>query len=83
MSTTPDILLRLVDRFDSDRKACPERAASDAVRSRRVFPSSDYKEEQLRAEHGQRVCRLRLFCPFSAELGWNMNSTLDTLRTRE
>jgi hypothetical protein len=31
----PDVLLRLIDRFDSDRK---------------VFLSGDYKEEQLRAE---------------------------------
>jgi len=31
----PDALLRLIDRFDSDRK---------------VFLSGDYKEEQLRAE---------------------------------
>jgi hypothetical protein len=50
MATTPDAPLRLVDRFDSNRKACPERAASDAVRSRRVFQSPDYKEEQLRLE---------------------------------
>jgi hypothetical protein len=37
MGTTaaPDTLLRLVDRFDRDRK---------------VFLSGDYKEEQLRAE---------------------------------
>jgi hypothetical protein len=30
----------LVERFSRDRKACPER-------SRRVFLSTDYKEEQL------------------------------------
>jgi hypothetical protein len=47
MGKAPDALLRLVDRFDSTRKACPERAASDAVRSRRVFQSPDHKEEQL------------------------------------
>jgi hypothetical protein len=35
MATAPDALLRLVDRFDSDRK---------------VFQSGDYKEEQLRLE---------------------------------
>ena len=35
MGNVPDALLRLVDRFDSDRK---------------VFQSGDYKEEQLRAE---------------------------------
>ena len=36
MSTpAPDALLRLIDRFDQDRK---------------VFLSGDYKEEQLRAE---------------------------------
>ena len=35
MGTLPDALLRLVDRFDQDRK---------------VFLSGDYREEQLRAE---------------------------------
>jgi len=35
MGNAPDALLRLVDRFDQDRK---------------VFLSGDYKEEQLRAE---------------------------------
>ena len=35
MGTPPDALLRLIDRFDQDRK---------------VFLSGDYKEEQLRAE---------------------------------
>ena len=35
MGNTPDALLRLIDRFDQDRK---------------VFFSDDYKEEQLRAE---------------------------------
>ena len=37
----PDAIKHLVDRFDQNRKACPER-------SRRVFLSADYKEEQLR-----------------------------------
>jgi len=35
VGTPPDALLRLIDRFDQDRK---------------VFLSGDYKEEQLRAE---------------------------------
>jgi len=35
MGNPPDALLRLVDRFDQDRK---------------VFLSDDYKEEQLRLE---------------------------------
>ncbi len=35
MGNAPDALLRLIDRFDQDR---------------RVFLSGDYKEEQLRAE---------------------------------
>jgi hypothetical protein len=43
MGTAPYAVKRLVDRFDQNRKACPER-------SRRVFLSPDYKEEQLRAE---------------------------------
>jgi len=38
-------VVELVDRFDRDRKACPER-------SRRVFLSPDYKEEQLRVSPG-------------------------------
>ena len=39
----PKPVVKLVERFDRDRKACPEG-------SRRVFLSPDYKEEQLRAE---------------------------------
>jgi hypothetical protein len=35
MGNAPDALLRLIDRFDQDRK---------------VFLSPDYKEEQLRLE---------------------------------
>jgi predicted type IV restriction endonuclease len=35
VGTPPDALLRLIERFDQDRK---------------VFLSDDYKEEQLRAE---------------------------------
>ncbi len=54
MSTpAPDAVKRLVDRFDVDRK---------------VFLSGDYKEEQLRAEFGQRTCRLRFLKPFFDEL---------------
>ena len=49
MGNAPDALLRLVDRFDQNRK---------------VFLSGDYKEEQLRAEFGQRTCRLRFLNPF-------------------
>jgi hypothetical protein len=58
-SPAPDTVKRLVDlsacnaqadRFDRDRKACPARSYGGvATRSRRVFPSPDYKEEQLRA----------------------------------
>ena len=40
----------LVERFERDRKACPARSYGGvATRSRRVFLSSDYKEEQLLA----------------------------------
>jgi len=46
----PDTVKRLVGRFDLGRK---------------VFLSGDYKEEQLRAEFGQRTCRLRFLNPFS------------------
>lgn len=45
----PDALLRLVDRFDQDRK---------------VFVSTDYKEEQLHAE---------FLNPFFTALGWDMD----------
>jgi|WetSurMetagenome_2_1015567.scaffolds.fasta_scaffold350222_3 hypothetical protein len=38
--TAPDTIKRLVDHFDQNRKVCHERR-------RRVFLSSDYKEEQL------------------------------------
>ena len=40
MGTAPDAVKRLVDRFDRDRK---------------VFLSSDYREEQLRAEEKPEV----------------------------
>jgi hypothetical protein len=42
-ASPPALVADLVERFSRDRKACPER-------SRRVFLSPDYKEEQLRAE---------------------------------
>jgi hypothetical protein len=64
----PDSVKRLVDRFDQDRK---------------VFLSSDYKEEQLRAEFGQRTCRLRFLNPFFTALVWEMDNTLDTIRARK
>ena len=63
----PDAVKRLVDRFDQDRK---------------VFLSGDYKEEQLRAEFGQRTCRLRFLNPFFTALGWDMDNTIDTIRAR-
>jgi len=56
MGSAPDSVKRLVDRFDQNRKARPER-------SRRVFLSPDYKEEQLRAES---------LNPFFTALGWDM-----------
>jgi len=40
VGTPPDALLRLVDRFDQDRK---------------VFLSGDYKEEQLRLTAGRQA----------------------------
>ena len=50
-SPAPDSVKRPVDRFDRDRKACPARSYGGvATRSRRVFLSPNYKEEQLRAE---------------------------------
>ena len=55
----PDAVKRLVDHFDQNRK---------------VFLSGDYKEEQLRAEFGQRTCRLRFLNPFYTELGWDMDN---------
>jgi len=71
--TAPDAIKRLVDlsacnaqvdHFDQNRKACPER-------SRRVFLSPDYKEEQLRIE---------FLNPFFVALGWDMDGVLDTIR---
>ena len=55
----PGAIKWLVDRFDLGRK---------------VFLSGDYKEEQLRAEFGQRTCRLRFFNPFFTALGWDMEN---------
>jgi hypothetical protein len=54
----PEAVKRLVDHFDQDRK---------------VFLSSDYKDEQLRVE---------FLDPFFTSLGWNMDNSLDTIRTR-
>jgi hypothetical protein len=62
----PDSVKRLVDHFDQDRKACPER-------SRRVFPSADLKEEPFRAE---------FLNPFFESLGWDMDNALDTIWNR-
>jgi hypothetical protein len=63
----PDALLRLIVRFDQDRK---------------VFFSGDYKEEQLRAEflngpcptirHSDFVIRT-FYGPFFTALGWDMD----------
>jgi hypothetical protein len=47
-ASAPDSVKRLVDRFDQDRK---------------VFLSSDYKEEQL---------RLEFLNPFFETLGWDV-----------
>ena len=55
--------------------------ASDAVKrlvdrfdqDREVFLSGDYKKEQLRAE---------FLNPFFAALDWDMDNTLDAIRTR-
>ena len=55
-ASPPALVADLVERFDRDRKACPER-------SRRVFLSPDYKEEQLRAE---------FLNPFFESLGWDV-----------
>jgi len=66
MGNAPDAVKRLVNRFDQDRK---------------VFLSGDYKEDQLRAEFGQRTCRLRFLSPFFTALGWDMDNSLDTIRT--
>jgi len=64
----PDSVKRLVDRFDQDRK---------------VFLSSDYKEEQLRAEFLNGPCltiRHSEFGirtspgPFFTVLGWDMDN---------
>ena len=71
----PDAVKRLVDlsacnaqadHFDQDRKACPVRSyGGAATRSRRVFLSGDYKEEQL---------RLEFLNPFFTALGWDMDN---------
>ena len=57
-ATAPDSVKRLVDRFYQDRK---------------VFLSSDHKEEQLRSE---------FLNPLFTALGWDMDETLDTIRAR-
>jgi hypothetical protein len=61
-ATAPDSVKRLVDHFGQDRK---------------VLLSGDYKEEQLRAECGQRTCRLRFPNPVFPALGWDMDSKND------
>jgi hypothetical protein len=57
MENAPDAVKRLVDRFDQDRK---------------VFLSSDYKEEQLRAE---------FLNPFFTALGCTFGAASDILAT--
>jgi len=50
----PALVADLVDRFSRDSKACPER-------SRRVFQSAEYKEEQLRdTAYGRQLTAFRL-----------------------
>jgi hypothetical protein len=61
MAAAPETVRRLVDRFNAARK---------------VFLSGDYKEEQLRAELGQRTCRLRFLNPFFTALGWDTDIPL-------
>jgi YVTN family beta-propeller protein len=72
----PDALLRLIDRFSQDH---------------RVFLSPDYKGEQLRPAFptGRRLAishldfLVRTFSsPFFAALGWNMQNSIDTIRSR-
>ncbi len=66
----PDSIKRLVDL-----SACNAQA-NRFDRNRRVYLSADYKEGQLRAEFGQRVCRLRFHNPFSTAVGWDMDKAL-------
>ena len=66
-ASVPATVVELVKRFDRDRK---------------VFQSPDYKEQQLRAEFGQRTCRLGFLNPFFTALGWDMDDALDTIRAR-
>jgi len=63
----PDAVKRLVDQLDRNRK---------------VFLSSDCKEEHLRAEFGQRTCRLRFLKPSFTALGSDVDETLDTILAR-
>jgi hypothetical protein len=63
-ASSPALVADLVERFSRDRKACPVRSyGGAATRSRRVFLSPDYKEEQLRAE---------FLNPFFTALGWDV-----------
>jgi len=73
----PDALLRLIDRFDQDRK---------------VFVSPDYKEEQLRAEFVNDHCLtvrrsdfvvLTYLNPFFTALGWDMDNKQGLSETDE
>jgi hypothetical protein len=66
-ASVPKQVSDLVERFDRDRK---------------VFLSPDYKEEQLRAELGQRTGRLRFLNPFFTALGWDMDDALDKILAR-
>ncbi|HTW90939.1 MAG TPA: hypothetical protein VMH22_04455 [bacterium] len=58
MGSAPDSVKRMVDHFDQNRK---------------VFLSTDYKEERLRAE---------FLNPFFAALGRDVDNSIDTIRTR-
>jgi len=67
VASPPKQVVDLVEHFERDRK---------------VFLSPDYKEEQLRAEFGQRTCRLRFLNPFFSALGWDMCETVAMIRAR-
>jgi hypothetical protein len=58
-ASPPAQVADLVERFSRDRK---------------VFLSPDCKEEQLRAEFGQRTGRLRFPNPFFTALGWDLDN---------
>jgi len=64
----PDAIKRLVDARDmTEMSDISDRVPS--LTDRKVFLSGDYKEEQLRAEFGQRTCRLRFLAPLFTVLG--------------